>query len=41
MKDYFDVSFEVSGHPSSIATCLEVTRAKARDGAGCHGRRGT
>mgnify|MGYP000679859937 CR=1 FL=1 len=27
-KGYFDVSFEVSGHPSSITTCLEVTRAK-------------
>lgn len=27
-KGYFDISFEVSGHPSSISTCLEVTRAK-------------
>lgn len=27
-KGYFDVSFEVSGHPTSITTCLEVTRAK-------------
>ena len=27
-KGHFDVSFEVSGHPSSITTCLEVTRAK-------------
>lgn len=27
-KGYFDVSFEVSGHPSSVNTCLEVTRAR-------------
>lgn len=27
-KGYFDISFEVSGHPSSVTTCLEVTRAK-------------
>ena len=27
-KGYFDISFEVSGHPSSMTTCLEVTRAK-------------
>lgn len=27
-KGYFDVSFEVSGNPGSITTCLEVTRAK-------------
>ena len=28
-KGYFDVSFEVSGHPSSVNTCLEVTRARS------------
>ena len=27
-KGYFDVSFEASGHPSSLTRCLEVTRAK-------------
>lgn len=27
-KGYFDVSFDASGHPSSIRRCLEVTRAK-------------
>lgn len=27
-KGYFDVSFEVSGHPQSVTRCLEVTRAK-------------
>ncbi|AKL14685.1 TPA: L-idonate 5-dehydrogenase [Kluyvera intermedia] len=27
-KGYFDVSFEVSGNPTSITTCLEVTRAR-------------
>lgn len=27
-KGYFDVSFEVSGHPQSISRCLAVTRAK-------------
>ncbi|KOC87332.1 L-idonate 5-dehydrogenase [Winslowiella iniecta] len=27
-KGYFDVSFEASGHPSSIQRCLDVTRAK-------------
>ncbi|ACS84038.1 L-idonate 5-dehydrogenase [Musicola paradisiaca] len=27
-KGYFDISFEVSGHPQSIVRCLEVTRAK-------------
>lgn len=27
-KGYFDISFEVSGNPTSINTCLEVTRAK-------------
>ncbi|MBP2168375.1 L-idonate 5-dehydrogenase [Erwinia toletana] len=27
-KGYFDVSFEASGHPSSLQRCLEVTRAK-------------
>ncbi|MGS9083173.1 zinc-binding dehydrogenase, partial [Salmonella enterica subsp. enterica serovar Infantis] len=27
-KGYVDISFEVSGPPSSISTCLEVTRAK-------------
>lgn len=27
-KGYFDISFEVSGHPSSLNRCLEVTRAK-------------
>jgi L-idonate 5-dehydrogenase len=27
-KGYFDIAFEVSGHPSSLLRCLEVTRAK-------------
>ncbi|MFS2221201.1 L-idonate 5-dehydrogenase [Pantoea sp. B65] len=27
-KGYFDVSFEASGHPSSLQRCLEVTRAR-------------
>jgi L-idonate 5-dehydrogenase len=27
-KGYFDIAFEVSGHPSSLQRCLEVTRAK-------------
>ena len=27
-KGYFDVSFEASGHPSSLNRCLDVTRAK-------------
>jgi len=27
-KGYFDISFEVSGSPQSLNTCLEVTRAK-------------
>lgn len=27
-KGYFDISFEVSGNPTSIHTCLEVTQAK-------------
>ncbi len=27
-KGYFDVSFEASGHPSSLTRCLEITRAK-------------
>jgi len=27
-KGYFDVSFEASGHPSSLQRCLDVTRAK-------------
>ncbi|MDH3000584.1 L-idonate 5-dehydrogenase [Chelonobacter oris] len=29
-KGEFDVSFEVSGHPSSIERCLEVTKARGR-----------
>jgi len=27
-KGYFDICFEVSGHPQSITRCLELTRAK-------------
>jgi L-idonate 5-dehydrogenase len=27
-KGYFDIAFEVSGHPLSLLRCLEVTRAK-------------
>jgi L-idonate 5-dehydrogenase len=27
-KGYFDVSFDASGHPSSIRRCLELTRAR-------------
>jgi len=27
-KGYFDIAFEVSGHPLSLQRCLEVTRAK-------------
>ncbi|RWR01024.1 L-idonate 5-dehydrogenase [[Pantoea] beijingensis] len=27
-KGYFDVSFEASGHPSSLQRCLDVTRAR-------------
>lgn len=27
-KGYFDISFEASGHPSSVIRCLEVTRAR-------------
>jgi len=27
-KGYFDIAFEVSGHPSSLQRCLEITRAK-------------
>ena len=27
-KGFFDVSFDASGHPSSIRRCLEVTRAR-------------
>ncbi|CAI0713410.1 L-idonate 5-dehydrogenase [Serratia quinivorans] len=27
-KGYFDIAFEVSGHPSSLQRCLEVTRAR-------------
>ncbi|MDG2954706.1 L-idonate 5-dehydrogenase [Bisgaard Taxon 10/6] len=27
-KGYFDVSFEVSGHPSSIERCLAITKAR-------------
>lgn len=27
-KGYFDVAFEVAGHPQSLQRCLEITRAK-------------
>jgi L-idonate 5-dehydrogenase len=27
-KGYFDIAFEVAGHPSSLQRCLEITRAK-------------
>ncbi|MGH1476067.1 L-idonate 5-dehydrogenase [Yersinia proxima] len=27
-KGYFDISFEASGHPSSVNRCLQITRAK-------------
>ena len=27
-KGYFDVAFEVAGHPQSPQRCLEITRAK-------------
>lgn len=29
-KGYFDIAFEVSGHPSSIKRCLQLTRAKGK-----------
>ncbi len=37
-KGYFDVSFEVSGHPSSVNTCLRSPCTR-RNGAGRDGRR--